>query len=33
VLVISIHILRTSQSPYEEEETERAEGGRSAKAG
>ena len=33
VLVISIHILRKSQSPYEEQETKRAEGSVSAKAG
>jgi uncharacterized membrane protein (DUF373 family) len=31
VLVISIHILRKSQSPYEEQETKRAEGSESAK--
>jgi uncharacterized membrane protein (DUF373 family) len=30
VLVISIHILRKSQSPYEEKETKRAEGSKSA---
>ena len=33
VLVVSIYILRKSRSPYEEEETERAETGESAKAG
>jgi uncharacterized membrane protein (DUF373 family) len=33
VLVVSIYILRKSRSPYEEEETERAEDGGSAKAG
>ena len=33
VLVISIHILRKSQSPYEEQETKRSEGSISAKAG
>jgi uncharacterized membrane protein (DUF373 family) len=33
VLVISIHILRKSQSSYEERETKRAEGGGSAKPG
>jgi len=33
VLVISIHILRKSQSPYEEQETKRSEGSVSAKAG
>jgi uncharacterized membrane protein (DUF373 family) len=33
VLVISIHILRKSQSPYEEQETKRAEGSGSAKPG
>ncbi len=32
VLVVSIYILRKSKSPYEEEETERAEGKRSEKA-
>jgi hypothetical protein len=31
VLVISIHILRKSQSSYEEQETKRAEGGADAK--
>jgi uncharacterized membrane protein (DUF373 family) len=31
VLVISIHILRKSQSPYEEQETKRSEGSQSAK--
>jgi uncharacterized membrane protein (DUF373 family) len=33
VMVISIHILRKSQSPYEEQETKRSEGSVSAKAG
>jgi uncharacterized membrane protein (DUF373 family) len=33
VLVVSIYILRKSRSPYEEEETERAEDGGSGKAG
>ena len=33
VLVISIHILRKSQSPYEEQETKRPEGSESAKPG
>jgi hypothetical protein len=33
VLVISIHILRKSQSTYEEQETKRSEGSVSAKAG
>jgi uncharacterized membrane protein (DUF373 family) len=33
VLVVSIYILRKSRSPYEEEETERAEEGGSARAG
>src|ERR1700722_9695800 len=32
VLVVSIYILRKSRSPYEEEETERAEGRRSERA-
>jgi uncharacterized membrane protein (DUF373 family) len=31
VLVISIHILRKSQSPYEEQETKRSDGARSAR--
>jgi hypothetical protein len=33
VLVVSIHILRKSKSPEEEEETRRAEGRESAPAG
>jgi hypothetical protein len=33
VLVISIHILRKSQSPYEEQETKRSEGSQSALPG
>jgi uncharacterized membrane protein (DUF373 family) len=33
VLVVSIHILRKSQSPYEEHETKRSEGSESAKPG
>jgi uncharacterized membrane protein (DUF373 family) len=33
VMVISIHILRKSQSPYEEQETKRSEGSVSTKAG
>ena len=33
VLVVSIYILRKSRSPYEEEETERAEASESAKPG
>jgi uncharacterized membrane protein (DUF373 family) len=33
VLVISIHILRKSQSPYEEQETKRSEGSEKAKPG
>jgi uncharacterized membrane protein (DUF373 family) len=33
VMVFSIHILRKSQSPYEEQETKRSEGSVSAKAG
>jgi hypothetical protein len=33
VLVISIHILRKSQSAYEEQETRRSEAGESAQSG